>query len=124
MDRAAGDNDCLRADGDAMDSSGRPHPGRRPPFDHDAPHMAIDDNASATLCSVLEVGDECRLLGAAATTEAAVAAGVILRAATHVTRQEPVVPLQLLETANQHAIASRGARVRGVDGDTLRYGVE
>ena len=86
--------------------------------------MAIDDNASATLCGVLEVGDECRLLGAAATTEAAVAAGVILRAAAHVARQEPVVPMQLLKTANQHAIASRRARVRGVDGDTLRYGVE
>src|SRR5438045_8544358 len=100
-----------------MDSAGRLHPGRHPPFDHDAPHMAIDDNASATLRGVLEVGDECRLLGAEATTEAAVAAGIILRADAHIARPEPVEQLKMIKTANQLAIVIRTASASDFDSD-------
>src|SRR6266498_6129246 len=98
--------------------------GRHAALEGDATHVAVHHDARAARRRILQVRNQGRLLGAAAAPEAAVAARIVLRAAAHVTRQQPVMPTELLETANQHAVAAGGCGVIGVDAEPLRDGIE
>ena len=86
MHRARGDNHDLRPYGHREVASTRLDTGRRPALDNDAAHIAIHDDPRAAIRRVLQVGDQRRLLRAAATSHAAVAASVVLRATAHVAR--------------------------------------
>src|SRR5258706_15378357 len=85
--------------------------------DRDTPHVAIHDDARALSHGVGQERDERRLFGAGAAAVAAVTARIVLRATADVARQQAVVPLQPLESADQDTVASAGRGVVGVDAE-------
>src|SRR6267378_4503809 len=117
MHRARGDNHGLCAHGHRKVAQARLDAGCDAAVDDHPADSAIHHHPGAPLRRILKVGDQRRLLRTAAASHAAVAAFLILRATTHVARQESVVPSQLLETADEHLVASRGSCVIGVDAD-------
>src|SRR6266571_6509065 len=93
-------------------------------IDHDTTHVATHDDA-CTLCGrILQVRDQRRLLRTATTSHATVATRIVLRAAPYIARQESMMPLQLLEAANQDLVPPRRSRMLGVDAEPARDRIE
>jgi len=124
MHRAGGDDDRLRAHRQCNVADSCVNAGRRAAIDHNTAHVAIHHNARAPRGRILKIGDQGRLLRACAASHAAVAARIVLRAAAHVARQQPVMPSQLLEAPDEHLVAPRGPSMIGVDTEPARDGVE
>src|SRR5712664_2609751 len=124
MHRARGDDHRLRADGQRNVADLRVDAGRRAAINSDAAYFAIDYNPRAARGRILKVGDQGGLLCAGAASHAAVAARIVLRAAAHVARQQPVMPSQLLEAPDEHLVAPRGPGMIAVDTETASHGIQ
>src|ERR1043166_1814991 len=87
-------------------------------------HLTIDDDARAARGRILQIRDQRRLLRAAPAAHPAVAARVVLRAASHIARQQAVMPAELLDPANQDLVPPRRFRVLDVDAETGGNGLD
>src|SRR5438046_8488903 len=87
-------------------------------FDGHSSHLTLDDDARAARGRILQIRDQRRLLRAAPAAHPALAARVVLRARSHIARQQAVMPGELLETANPDLVPPRRVRLLGVDAET------
>src|SRR5437899_13050039 len=70
-------------------------------LDGHSSHLTVDDDTRAARGRILQIRDQRRLLRATPAAHPAVAARVVLRARSHIARQQAVMPPELVEPANQ-----------------------
>ncbi len=124
MHGAGGHDDGLRPNVDGVPANACLDATRGAAIDQNSMHVATHHDACTLRGGILQVGDQRRLLRAAAASHATVATRIILRAVANVARQEAVVPPQLLEAANQYLVPPRWFRMIGVDAEPASDRVE